>query len=157
MRRALNLSGLAALSLLILAGSSSALLLEMTKEELIVNSESIVLGTVQEVHSAWAEDRSQIFTYVILNVSEQFKGEAVSREIVVQIPGGTVGEITQKVSDTPILVTGMEVILHLFMKETGYPWIYGWEKGALIVEEGAIPEYLMTVDQFRRLVIRTTE
>ena len=157
MRRALIYSGLAALFLLILVGSSSALLLEMTKEELIVNSESIVLGTVQEVRSAWAEDRSQIFTYVTLNVSEQFKGEAVGREIVIQIPGGTVGDITQKVSDTPTLLSGMEVILHLFMKETGYPWIYGWEKGALIVEEGAIPEYLMTVDQFRQLVARSSE
>lgn len=141
-----------AICILMLAGTSAALLPEFSKEELISQSESIVLGQVQDVRSAWAEDGSQIYTYVTLAVEEQFKGEAIGREIVVQVPGGTVGEITQKVSDTPTLIPGMEVILHLFMKETGYPWVYGWEKGVLSVENGAIPDYLMSVGQFRQLV-----
>ena len=147
----------ALLSLLVLAGTSAALLPEMTREDLIIGSETIVQGTVSEVRCAWAEDHSSIYTYVTLDVADQFKGAPVGSELVIQIPGGQVGEITQWVSDTPTLVPGMEVILHLFLKETGYLWIYGWEKGVLLVDNGTIPDYLMTVDQFRQLVKRTTE
>lgn len=157
MRRKPALIAITLMCLLVLAGTSAAILPEMTKEELITDSESIVQGTVQDVCCDWAEDHSQIFTYVTLEIIEQFKGETIGPELVIQIPGGKVGEITQITSDTPTLVPGMEVIVHLFMKETGYPWIYGWEKGALSVKSGAIPDYLMTVDQFRLLVESITE
>ncbi|MBU0518988.1 hypothetical protein KKA00_00900 [bacterium] len=144
---------LALMGILFISGNALALLPDFTKEELISASEHIVLGTVQETHSAWADDHSQIFTYVTLQLSEQFKGENLGSSLVVQIPGGKVGEISQVTSDTPNnLHIGSEVILHLFMQDTGYHWIYGWEKGALSVENGSIPAYEMTVDQFRNLI-----
>jgi len=141
--------------LVLAVGTSYALLPNFSKEELIQKSEAIVLGTVQDVSCAWAEDHSQIYTYVTLKVEDQFKGEPVGKEMVIQIPGGTVGEMTQWVSDTPKISVGLRVILHTFMQDTGYPWIYGWEKGALTVLNDAIPDYGMTVDQFRQLVENT--
>lgn len=152
MNRMLQLLVLAAFVLALLTGSSMALLRNFTKEELIQNSESIVLGTVQETRCAWAEDHSQIFTYVTFRVEDQFKGQPAGTEITLQIPGGTVGEITQVTTDTPTLEPGMRVIVHTFMQDTGYLWIYGWEKGVLTVQNGQIPEYLMSVEQFRNLV-----
>lgn len=143
------------LCLLLLAGSSSALLTELTKEDLIVNSEAIVLGTVRTVECAWNAEHTSIYTYVTVDVSDQFKGESVGSELLIQVPGGTADGIVQKVSDTPTFVPGMNVIIHTFMKETGYPWVYGWEKGVLTVENGTIPDYMMTLDQFRQLVERT--
>jgi len=157
MKRILLTPSLTAVALVFLVGTGNALLPDFTREELILRSEGIVLGTVQDVHSAWAEDRSQIFTYVTLEVQDQFKGQPVSREFTIQIPGGTVDEITQWVSDTPTMIVGTKVIVHTFMKETGYPWIYGWEKGVLAVEDGVIPEYNMTLEQFRSLVETTTK
>ena len=157
MRRTILSAGLAVLCILAIAGTSAALLPEMTKEELIANSEAIVLGTVRDVQCAWAEDRSSIYTYVTLDIGDQFMGKSVGNELVVQIPGGRVGDIIQKVSDTPTLTPGMEIILHTFMQETGYPWIYGWEKGVLTVEQGTVLNYMMTLEQFQQLVENTTK
>ncbi|MFH1862029.1 MAG: hypothetical protein ABH878_04375 [bacterium] len=152
MKRVLQMVTLAAVVSGLLVGSSSALLPDFSKEELITNAEGIVLGQVRDLRCAWNEDHSQIFTYVTVAVEEQLKGSSSSSEILVQIPGGTVGEITLTVTDTPTLERGMRVILHTFFQDTGYLWIYGWEKGALVVENNAIPVYQMTVDQFRQLV-----
>jgi hypothetical protein len=138
--------------LLCMVAASYALLPDFSKEELIQKSEAIVLGTVQNMHSAWAPDRSQIYTYVTFQVEAQFKGQPVDNTMIIQIPGGTADGITQWVSDVPHLQPGMRVVLHTFMQDTGYPWIYGWEKGVLPVENDALPNYNMTLDQFRRLV-----
>jgi hypothetical protein len=143
--------------LLFMATASQALLPNFTKEELIQKSEVIVLGTIQEMNSSWSVDHSQIYTYVVFGVEAQFKGRPVGQEITIQIPGGTADGITQWVSDVPHLEPGMRVILHTFMQDTGYPWIYGWEKGVLQVENDVIPDYNMTVDQFRQLVEKVEE
>ncbi len=149
-------TGIALVCLLLLASTGSALLMDLSKEELIDRSDHIILAKVLDIQTAWADDHSQIFTYVELEISDQFKGNDLGKELVIQIPGGTVGEITQVTSDTPKnLEVGAEVILHLFMKETGYYWVYGWEKGSLSVHDNSIPDYLMTVEQFRNLVERT--
>lgn len=156
MKRFVTLTAILMVCLFFFTSTSFALLKEMTKEDLIVAADAIVLGTVQEMHSAWADDHSQIYTYVTLNIEDQFKGDRLGNSVTVQIPGGKVGDITQVTSDTPKnLHVGAQVILHLFMKETGYYWVYGWEKGSLTVEDGTIPDYLMTVDQFRQFVNRT--
>ena len=113
-----------------------------------------MLGTIESIDYSWNADRTAIFTYVALSISDQFKGESVGSELVVQIPGGTVHGMTQTVSDTPRdLAIGMQVIVHTFIQEkTGYHWIYGWEKGILTIENNMIPEYRMSVDQFHQLV-----
>jgi len=138
--------------LLFMATASQALLPDFTKEELIQRSEAIILGTVQDMSSSWAADHAQIYTYMVFRVEAQFKGRPAGQEMTIQIPGGTADGITQWVSDVPHLEPGMRVILHIFTQDTGYPWIYGWEKGVLRVENDALPDYNMTVAQFRRLV-----
>jgi hypothetical protein len=148
---------MAMLACLLLASTGYALLPDFTKEELIQKSEAIVLGTIQNMSSSWASDRSQIYTYVTFAVEAQFKGQPVGHEMIIQIPGGTADGVTQWVSDVPHLEPGMRVILHTFLQDTGYPWIYGWEKGVLRVEHDAVPDYNMTLDQFRRLVEKVEE
>ena len=143
--------------LFLLAGTGWALLPNFSKEELIQQSEGIVLGTVLETTSSWAADHTRIFTYVKLEIHDQFKGQPVGEELVLQVPGGRVGEITQAVSDAPHFEAGMRVLVHLYTQDTGYPGVYGWEKGVLAVQGEAIPDYSMTVEQFRRLVEKTSK
>jgi hypothetical protein len=135
--------------------SSYAILPEFAKEDLIKQSEAIVYGKVLEFYSTWAEDNSQIYTYVSFEVIEQFKGEKLERQVTIQIPGGKVEDITQVTTDTPALLPGMKAVLHLFVQDTGYFWIYGWEKGALEVKNDTILSYDMTLSQFRALVNQT--
>jgi hypothetical protein len=149
----LKLAVFTLMAALLMVSSSSALLPTFTKEELIQKSEAVLMGVITKINCAWADDHSQIYTYVTLDVQDQFKGQPVGEEFVVQIPGGTVGEMTQWVSDTPRLSVGMRVVLHSFMQDNGYNWIYGWEKGVLQVENNAIPAYGMSVDQFRALAL----
>ena len=155
MRLGFKLAILIGLAVFLMVNSSSALLPNFTKQELIEKSDAIVLGVVKDIRCSWADDHRQIFTYVSLQVLDQFKGQAFGPDLLVQIPGGTVGETTQWVSDTPKLSVGMQVILHIYMHDNGYHRIYGWEKGALQVENDVIPGYGMTVDQFRSLVANT--
>jgi hypothetical protein len=143
--------------LVLLAGTGWALLPNFTKVDLIQQSESIVMGTVLEVNSSWSVDHSGIFTYVRLEIRDQFKGQPVGQEITLQIPGGRVGEITQVVSDAPSFDVGQQVLVHVYTQDTGYPGVYGWEKGSLTVMGEAIPDYNMTIEQFRHLVETTAK
>lgn len=143
---------LAGLSLMLFTSESLSILPDFSKEQLIRDSESIIYGEIISQNSYWLEDKTGIFTDVKLNVLAQYKGESLNGEITIQIPGGTVGKITQKVSDTPVLEPGSDVILHLFTKENGRQWIYGWEKGVLEVKDDFIDEYQMTTSQFDNLV-----
>ena len=138
--------------LMLFSNESWSVLPDFAKEQLIQNSESIVYGKVISQNSYWSEDRRGIFTDVKLMVYAQYKGEPQGKEITIQIPGGKVGEITQVVSDTPTFQPGSKVILHLFTKENGRKWIYGWEKGVLEVKDDFIEDYQMTTSQFISLV-----
>lgn len=157
MMRIPSLSILTIFGLIFLVGTCAALLPDFTREELIIQSEEVVLGTVENVTCSWTQDHSSIYTYVTLKVEKQFKGQTVGTNFVIQIPGGTVDDIIQVVSDTPEIEIGMRIIVHTFMQETGYPWIYGWEKGVLLVENDFIPDYGMTVSEFSQLVRTTME
>lgn len=151
-RSTLLLSGIAVL--LTCTGLCSALLADLSREDLIRNSRDIVLGTVVEVQSSWTDDHKEIFTFVRLQVHEQLKGQPVGSEIVLQIPGGQVGDDYERVSDTPTFDPGSEVIVHTFMQNTGYLWIYGWKLGVLRIADNRVVEYGMSVVQFRHLVRR---
>jgi hypothetical protein len=73
-------------------------------------SEKIVRGEVVSVKSYWNSDKTRIYTDVTLLVDEQIKGKG-SREVTLTIPGGTVDEDTQLVSDTPYFDVGNYVIV----------------------------------------------
>ena len=81
MRRQNVMAVLALMGILLISGNALALLPDFTKDELISSSEQIVLGTVQETHSAWTDDHSQIFTYVTLQLTDQFKGDNLGSTI----------------------------------------------------------------------------
>jgi len=63
-------------------------------------SEKIVRGKVVSVKSYWNAEKTLIYTDIIVLVDEYLKGNG-PKEITIKIPGGTVGDKTQWVSDTP--------------------------------------------------------
>ena len=63
-------------------------------------SEKIVRGEVISVKSYWNSERTRIYTTATILVDEHIKGNG-SREVTITVPGGTVGEDTHWVSDTP--------------------------------------------------------
>jgi hypothetical protein len=89
-----------------------ALRLETTWGERVDLSEKIVRGQVVLMRSYWNHEKMLIHTDVKLLIDEYLKGEG-PKELTITIPGGTVGEITQWVSDTPQFHVGDYGIIFL--------------------------------------------
>jgi len=139
----------------LLFGTSYGLVEEMNLQDLVNKSTEIVKGKVLEVKSAWDEEGSKIFTYVKIAIDEYWKGEG-PREMVLRVPGGTVGDITLWVEDAPSFEVGEEVVL--FLNDIEFFRLTGWFQGkykiingrAVNVEKGeSIP-----IEEFKRRVIQ---
>lgn len=66
-------------------------------ESLTAAADAVVHARVVRLSSAWAPGGGRIFTRVVLRALETWKGDA-GAEVVVLVPGGEVGDISQTVS-----------------------------------------------------------
>jgi hypothetical protein len=83
-----------------------------TFEQLVGQAEFIFEGTVTNTQSVWTGEGAQrhIETYVTFQVEENVKGEAGS-SYTIQMLGGTVGDETLEITDTPKFKVGDRDIL----------------------------------------------
>ncbi|PYK88587.1 MAG: hypothetical protein DME35_11765 [Verrucomicrobia bacterium] len=83
-----------------------------TFEQLVQQAELIFQGTVTNVHSVWEGEGAQrhIDTYVTFQIGENVKGNAGS-SYTIRILGGTVGDETMEVTDTPKFNVGDRDVL----------------------------------------------
>ncbi len=103
-RRKYRLSGaiLLAFSLLglLIAMPVHALRLKTNWAQRVNLSENIIRGQVVEVKSYWNPERTIIYTDVTIAIDEHIKGNGLN-QVTITVPGGTVGNDTLWVSDTP--------------------------------------------------------
>jgi hypothetical protein len=78
----------------------------------------IFTGKTEKVESFWNKEKTQIYSLVTFRVYEYLKGERKEKHITLKQLGGTVGDITMKVSDAPMYTVGEEVLL--FVSGAGY-------------------------------------
>lgn len=83
-----------------------------TFEQLVKQAEVIFQGTVTDVKSVWEGQGAQrhIDTYVTFQVSDKVKGDAGS-SYTIRMLGGTVGDETMLITDTPKFHIGEREIL----------------------------------------------
>lgn len=83
-----------------------------TFEQLVKQAEVIFQGTVTDVKSVWEGQGAQrhIDTYVTFQVSDKVKGDAGS-SYTIRMLGGTVGDETMLITDTPKFHVGEREIL----------------------------------------------
>ncbi|HLW36441.1 MAG TPA: hypothetical protein VKS98_12355 [Chthoniobacterales bacterium] len=83
-----------------------------TFEQLVQQAEFIFQGTVTNTQSVWVGEGAQrhIETYVTFQVEENVKGQAGS-SYTIQMLGGTVGDETFEITDTPKFKAGDRDIL----------------------------------------------
>jgi hypothetical protein len=91
---------------------TEALRLKISWGEKVDLSENIFRGRVVLVKSYWNPEKTLVYTDVKVLVDEYLKGDG-PKEITVNLPGGTVGEITQWVSDTPQFDVGSYYVILL--------------------------------------------
>jgi hypothetical protein len=75
-------------------------------------SQKIIRGQVTSTRSYWNPERTLIYSDVNVLVDEYLKGDG-PRKIVLKIPGGTVDDNSQWVSDTPQFSTGNSYVIFL--------------------------------------------
>lgn len=103
--------------------------------ELVGRADTIVAGEVLDMRSAWTADRRAIFTTVTLRPDRRFKGGQRSL-IRFQIPGGTVGDIRLRVTHSPMLAIGEQVLVFLAGDSGRLPGVVAGEAGKRHIREG---------------------
>ena len=95
-----------------LVRSTATTVIPPTFEQLVQQAEVIFQGTVSDVKSVWEGQGAQrhIDTYVTFQVADSVKGNAGS-SYTIRMLGGTVGDETMLVTDTPKFSVGDREIL----------------------------------------------
>ncbi len=128
---------------------TSALMVRKSIEELTSEADSILIGKVKEIESRWNEERTLIYTYVTISVSQYTKtlsGVGEVQEIIVRVRGGEVGDIGLKVSDTPQFREGEEVFLFLRMEKLPLFSVAGLFQGKYTIEDGIAKNRILGVE-----------
>jgi hypothetical protein len=108
-----------------LGSSAGATVLRAAEvEELARRAEHIVRGTVLSSTAAWTPDGKQIHTVTRISVARALKGRGPA-VVEVRTPGGSVGDLAQKVIGAPEFAPGEEVIV--FLHRHGSSSRYGVE------------------------------
>jgi hypothetical protein len=91
---------------------SATTVIPPTFEQLVKQAELIFQGTVTDSRSVWEGEGGQrhIETYVTFNVEDSVKGQA-GTSYTIRMLGGTVGDETMEVTDTPKFKVGDREIL----------------------------------------------
>ena len=87
-------------------------------ESLTAVADAVVHAQVTRRTSAWAPGGGQIFTTVVLRPIEIWKGDPAA-EMVILVPGGDVGELSQTVQGAAAFTDGEEVVVFLERRAPG--------------------------------------
>lgn len=105
----------------------------LSLEQLAKEGDLVIRGHVQEMKGQEPSDRSAITTTVVISVEEQWKGPKVST-VTLKQPGGTAGEITQRVMGVPQFSVGEELILFVKKQKDGHYVTVGGQQGKFTIK-----------------------
>src|SRR3954471_6613991 len=109
-------------SLALIGGVKATTVIPPTFDELVAEAELIFQGTVTDVTSQWTGEGAQrhIVSYVTVQVEDAIKGNP-GATYTLRMLGGTVGDQTMEVSDSPKFKAGDREIL--FVQNNGQQFI----------------------------------
>lgn len=117
---------------------SPSLMIKLSLEELVNQADWIVVGTVTSQKSDWNTEHSQIHTQVTVAIEEWVKGEPRDNEIIIKIPGGQVGEVSQMVGGSANFRIGEKVLVFLQTQDDDTISVVGGMQGKLVIENGKV-------------------
>lgn len=109
----------------------------LNTEQLIRESDVVVVGTVGALKSEWNADRSRIQTVVTINVSEVVSGSLQGGTLSVVIPGGEVDGVGEWYSHSVRFQDTEEVVVFAKRDAKGLMRVTGGERGKFLVKGGA--------------------
>src|SRR5262245_36638444 len=99
-------------------------------------STEIVRGTVVARESRWNDDKTLIVTDVVLETTENFKGEAASR-FTLEVVGGRVGDLVLDVVGGPSFTIGEDVVVFAARGANGRLRLPGLAQAKFTIETDA--------------------
>lgn len=108
-----------------------ALMKKLTIEQLTASAESVVVGYIESMTSKWKGDI--IVTEVSVQVADTVAGEFAGQRIIVEYPGGEVGDVGLLVSDVKMPAPGDNVLLFLKLTDGNYTTV-GMAQGQYFVD-----------------------
>ena len=105
-------------SLIFCLAKGHALMERLSIEQLTRNAESVVAGRIESMTSKWKGDI--IVTEISMKVTDTIAGAATGEEIIVEYPGGVVGDVGLRVSDVNMPSEGDQVLLFLETTDENY-------------------------------------
>ena len=126
----------------LLCGFGNALMVPPNLSELTLGADAIVYGKIVDVKSQWNADKTHIETTAQIMVNDVFasrdKSISPGNTISVTVRGGTVGNDTEWVENTPIFIPNVDVIVFLKKTDAGKYALYGLTQGLIPVINGQI-------------------
>jgi len=115
------------------APASATSMVQLTTNQLIDASESIVRGTVVEV---WTEldEQGAVWTRAQVDVTEVLKGDAGQSAVIVDQRGGTYGGLSVDVGGAARFSVGEDVLLFLETLGAGHTVPVGWMQGKYTIQ-----------------------
>ncbi|UCG17025.1 MAG: matrixin family metalloprotease [Phycisphaerales bacterium] len=116
--------------ILCLTGMASGAVIYKDVAELTAEAQRIVIGDVVEVSSFWNDNHDVIRTRVVIDVDDYLLGPGTGIEVL-EMRGGTVGDITLQLSVLPVFEQGDHVLL--FLSGAGTPILRSFQ-GAYLTD-----------------------
>jgi len=104
--------------LLNLAAATSMFKLDL--EDLSVSAEKVVQAEVTDIVTQWDKEGKMLFTYIRMNILDDFIGEDEDNEIIIKMVGGQDGTNILDVDGNPVYTVGEENVLFLFNEPSNY-------------------------------------
>jgi hypothetical protein len=120
--------------------NAAALVIKKSLKDMTIESDDIITGKVINKESYW--ENGKIFTDVTVSVGQNIKGKPENK-IIVQVPGGVVGDIYAQVSDVPLFEDKEEVLLFLKGNQ-----VVGWNQGKYAIRNDKVRENDESVTEF---------
>jgi hypothetical protein len=99
---------------------AGALMIKAPLADLVAGAEAIVLGRVTDVRCSWSLDGNLIVTVVSIQIQQTLKGRTSAPTIIIQTPGGQIGDLRLDVSDAPRFRTEESVLVFLKSPRPGF-------------------------------------
>jgi hypothetical protein len=119
-------------------------------------ADTVVVGTILDVYSALQTNGhgdQLIVSRAVVLVEETLKGQSAATTISVDVEGGTVGDLTLRVSDMPAVATGERATFFLTRGNAGVSVPYLRGLGILKLDTNErVPGSSLTLAEIRRMV-----
>jgi len=102
----------------------------MTLKQRTDGADLVATARTVDVRSAWNAQKSEIYTWITLEINEVIKGEIKQKTVQLRQLGGSVGNAVSRVHGMPQFVQHEEVLVFLgTLGESGFYGVVDWLDG----------------------------